>query len=72
MTIYPYAVGSTLEYRFGAQGKTAYHLALLGRRRAPQLSNFIYIYKRLTQLPLKGLGHEIRIALKWYGLTGLG
>jgi hypothetical protein len=21
---------------------------------------------------LKGLGHEIRIALKWYGLIGLG
>jgi hypothetical protein len=25
-----FSVGSTLEYRFGARGKTAYHLALLG------------------------------------------
>jgi hypothetical protein len=25
-----FLVGSTLEYRFGARGKTAYHLALLG------------------------------------------
>jgi hypothetical protein len=30
---------------------------------------FFYLMDEDT---LKGLGHEIRIALKWYGLIGLG
>ncbi len=35
--------------------------------------SFIFKKKSPTSfIPLKGLGHEIRIEVKWYGLIGLG
>jgi hypothetical protein len=36
------------------------------------LSTHYFLKKGKNSLYLKGLGHEIRIALKWYGLIGLG
>jgi hypothetical protein len=46
-------------------------VALLGHRSLAQ-SPAQYISLSSYNITLKGLGHEIRIALKWYGLIGPG